>query len=68
MKRIKNNVLLIFVILIAIFLVFIVAAFFVLYNNFENSGKIASGVFIKGVNVSRNDKRRSKKSCNRLFR
>ena len=55
MKKIKNSVLLIFIILIAIVLAFLVAAFFIFYNSFENSGKIASGVFIKGINVSRND-------------
>lgn len=59
MKKIKNSVLLIFIILIAIVLAFVVAAFFVFYNNFENSGKIASGISVKGVNISRNDKRRS---------
>ena len=32
---------------------------FVFYNYFENSGKMASGIYIKGVNVSRNDQRRS---------
>ena len=56
MKRIKNSVLLIFIILIAISLAIVVAAFSVFYFNFENSGKIASGVFVKGVNISRNDK------------
>lgn len=56
MKRIKSSVLLIFIILIAIVLAFCVAAFLIFYNSFENSGKIASGIFIKGVNVSRNDK------------
>lgn len=59
MKKMKNSVLLIFIILMAIVLAFVVAAFFVFYNSFENSGKMASGIFIKGVNVSRNDKRRS---------
>ena len=60
MKKIKNNVLLIFVILIAIFLALVVSSFIVFYINFENGGKIASGVFVKGVNISRNDKTRGK--------
>ena len=59
MKKMKNSVLLIFIVLMAIVLAFIVAAFFVFYNYFENSGKMASGIYIKGVNVSRNDQRRS---------
>ena len=53
MKKIKNSVLLIFIILLAILLAIIVASFVTI--SFENSGKIASGIFIKGVNVSRND-------------
>lgn len=57
MKKIKNSVLLIFIILIAIVLAFVFAAFFVFYNSFENSGKIASGISVKGVNISRIDKR-----------
>lgn len=68
MKKIKNNVLLIFVILIIIVLIFIVSIFFLLYNKFENSGRIAKGISIKGVDVSRNDERRSKKCCDKLFR
>ncbi len=55
MKKIKNSVLLIFIILLAILLAIIVASFVTFYISFENSGKIASGIFIKGVNVSRND-------------
>ena len=45
MKRIKNSVLLIFIILIAIVLAIIVASFTVFYISFENSGKIASRCF-----------------------
>jgi len=59
MKKLKNSVLLVFILLIAIALGIIVAAFFVFYNRFENSGRMASGIFVKGVNISRNDKRRS---------
>lgn len=59
MKKIKNSVLLIFIILFGIVLGIVVASFVTFYINFENSGKIASGVFIKGINVSRNDKKRS---------
>ena len=55
MKKIKNSVLLIFIILIAIVLAVVVSSFVVFYISFENSGKIASGVFVKGVNISRND-------------
>ena len=55
MKKLKNSVLLIFIILIAIVFALIVSAFIVFYLNFENSGKMASGIFIKGVNISRND-------------
>lgn len=55
MKKIKNSVLLIFIILIAIVLAIVFSAFVAFYINFENGGKISSGVFIKGVNVSRND-------------
>ncbi len=67
MKKIKNNVLVIFIMLIAIVLGILVAAFFVFYNQFENSGRIASGVFVKGINISRNDKRRSKEGGYKLF-
>lgn len=63
MKKIKNSFLLIFIILIAIFMAIIIGSFVFFYTTFENSGKISSGVFIKGVNVSRNDQKRSKKSC-----
>lgn len=62
MKKIKNSIILIFIILIAIVVALIVASFFVFYYKFENSDKMASGIFIKGVNISRNDKRRSKDS------
>ncbi len=55
MKKIKNSFLLIFIILLAIVLAIIIASFIAFYITFENGGKIASGVFIKGVNVSRND-------------
>ena len=55
MKKIKNNVLLIFVILIAIVFAIVVASFAIFYFSFENSGKMASGIFVKGINISRND-------------
>lgn len=55
MNRVKNGVLLIFIILIAIVIALVASAFVAFYMNFENGGKIASGVFVKGVNVSRND-------------
>ena len=46
MKKIKNSVLLIFIILIAIVLALVVAGFIAFYFNLENNGKIASGVFL----------------------
>lgn len=52
MKRMKNSVLLIFIILFAIVLAIVVAAFVTFYMKFENGGRLASGIFIKGVNVS----------------
>ena len=55
MKKIKNSFLLIFIILLAIVLAIVISAFVAFYLTFENGGKIASGIFIKNVNVSRND-------------
>jgi vancomycin resistance protein YoaR len=52
MNKLKSHVLLIFIILIAIVLGIVIAAGIVFYVTFENSGKIAPGVFIKGVNIS----------------
>lgn len=48
----KENTILIYVVLVAIFLGIIFASFFVFYNNHVNSSTIQSGVFIKGTNVS----------------
>ena len=45
MKKVKNSVLLIFIILIAIVFAIVVASFVAFYMNFENSGKIASRRF-----------------------
>lgn len=45
MKKVKNSVLLIFIILISIVLAIVVASFVAFYINFENSGKIASRSF-----------------------
>ena len=55
MKKIKSNVLLIFIILIAGVFGLVTAGVIAFYTNFEISEKIADGVFIKGINVSRND-------------
>ena len=59
MGKIRTNSLLVLIILTAIVVALIVSAFVAFYINFEKSGKIASGVFIKNVNVSRNDEKRS---------
>lgn len=48
----KDNTLLIYVILVAIFIGIIFASFFSFYKNQVNSNTIQDGVFIKGVNVS----------------
>ena len=52
MKKIKDNVLIIYVILIAIFIGILIAGVIAFYVSFQNSETITSGVFIKGVNVS----------------
>ena len=52
MKKIKNNVLLIYVILIAIFLGICIALVSTWYFTHKSDGKIQGGVFIKGVDVS----------------
>lgn len=48
----KDNTLLIYVILVAIFIGIIFASFFAFYNNQKNSDTIQGGVYIKGINVS----------------
>ncbi len=68
MKKIKNSFTLIFIILLAIVLALVISSFIVFYINFENNGKIASGIFIKNVNVSRNDKGSSKKGSDKIYR
>jgi len=52
MKKIKNNVLLIFIILILLVISIAIISIVIFYNSFQNSKKIAPGVFIKSVNVS----------------
>lgn len=52
MSKIKENVLIIYVILIAIFVGILVAGVIAFYISFQNSETITSGVFIKNVNVS----------------
>lgn len=48
----RDNTILIYIILVAIFVGIIFASFFVFYNNHMNSNTIQAGVFIKGTNVS----------------
>lgn len=48
----KDNTLLIYVILLAIFIGIILASFFIFYLNQKNSNTIQAGVYIKGINVS----------------
>lgn len=48
----KDNTLLIYIILVAIFIGIIFASFFAFYKNQINSKTIQGGVFIKGINVS----------------
>ena len=52
MNKIKNNVLLIYVILIAIFLGICIAIVSTWYFTHKADNRIQNGVFIKGVNVS----------------
>ena len=48
----KENTLLIYFILVAIFIGIVFASFFVFYTNQKNSNTIQGGVYIKGINVS----------------
>ncbi len=48
----KDNILLVYVILVAVFIGVLVASFMYFYNQTQNSDTIQSGIFIKGVNVS----------------
>lgn len=52
MSKIKENVLIVYVILIAIFLGILIAGSIAFYTSFQSSETITSGVFIKSVNVS----------------
>jgi len=62
MSRIKNNFILIFVILSAIVLGICIAAVMVFYITFQNNGQIAPGVYIKGVNISGMTKEEAKEA------
>ena len=64
MKKIKDNVLIIYVILIAIFIGILIAGVIAFYVSFQNSETITSGVFIKGVNVSGMTKEEAKNAVN----
>jgi vancomycin resistance protein YoaR len=68
MSKLKNNSLLIFIILIAIVLAGAIATCIVFYTNFENGGKIASGVFIKSVNVSGMTKDQAKQAVSNYLK
>lgn len=48
----KDNIFLVFIILLAIVLGIFIASIFMFYNHQQNTDKIQSGVFIKGINVS----------------
>lgn len=48
----KDNIIFIYVVLVAIFLGILLASTLVFYNQTQNSDVIQSGVFIKGINVS----------------
>ena len=52
MSKIKENVLIIYVILIAIFIGIFIAGIIAFYVSFQGSETITSGVFIKDVDVS----------------
>ena len=52
MGKIKNNILLIYIILIAVFLGIVIALVSTWYITHKNDVRIQGGVFIKGVNVS----------------
>ena len=62
MKKIKNNFLLIYIILIAIFLGILSALVFTWYFMHASDGKIQGGVYIKGVDVSGMTKEEAKKT------
>lgn len=48
----RDNILLIYLILLAIFVGFVIACFFTFYFHVQNSELIQSGVYIKGINIS----------------
>ena len=48
----RDNIILVFTILLAIVVGIIIAMIWVFYSNQQNTDKIQSGVFIKGINVS----------------
>ena len=47
-----DNILLVFIILVAIVAGILIASVMAFYNNQQNTDKIQSGIFIKGINVS----------------
>ena len=55
MKKIKNHTFLILIIMILIVIAIVIGVIYNLYNDFEKSERIAPGISIKGVKVSRND-------------
>ena len=48
----RDNIVLVFIILLAIVVGVFVAGIFVFYNKQQNTNKIQNGVYIKGINVS----------------
>lgn len=48
----RENILLVFIILLAVVIGIIIAMVTIFYSNQQNTDKIQSGVFIKGINVS----------------
>lgn len=64
MSKIKENVLIIYVILIAVFIGILVAGVIAFYISFQNSETISSGVYIKDVNVSGMTKEEAKIAIN----
>lgn len=62
MSKLKNSFWLIFIILISIVIGIVLVVSCIFYFSFQNSGKIANGVFIKGINISDMTKDEAKKT------
>lgn len=68
MNRIKENVLLIYIILIGIVLGILIASFIVFYISFQGKETIAPGTYIKGVNVSGMTKKQAKSEVEKILK